>query len=50
MIDFPGLGGDFLGVELARGNLERESRERYKGYVVRSRLKRVLNENERDCA
>ena len=29
---------------LARGDLERESSERYKGYVVRSRLKRVLNE------
>ena len=26
------------------GDLERESSERYKGYVVRSRLKRVLNE------
>ena len=37
-------GGDFLNVELARGDLERESSERYKGYVVRSRLKRVLNE------
>ena len=37
-------GGDFLTVELARGDLERESSERYKGYVVRSRLKRVLNE------
>ena len=29
---------------LARGELERESSERYKGYVVRSRIKRVLNE------
>ena len=37
-------GGDSLNVELARGDLERESSERYKGYVVRSRLKRVLNE------
>ena len=37
-------GGDSLTVELARGDLERESSERYKGYVVRSRLKRVLNE------
>ena len=36
--------GDSLTVELARGDLERESSERYKGYVVRSRLKRVLNE------
>ena len=46
MIDFPGLGagGDSLTVELARGDLEHESSERYKGYVVRSRLKRVLNE------
>ena len=35
---------DSLCVELARGDLERESSERYKGYVVRSRLKRVLNE------
>ena len=37
-------GGDSLTVELARGDLERESSERYKGHVVRSRLKRVLNE------
>ena len=37
-------GGDSLTVEPARGDLERESSERYKGYVVRSRLKRVLNE------
>ena len=46
MIDSPGrwLGGDSLGVELARRDLERESSERYKGSVVRSRLKRVLNE------
>ena len=46
MIDFPGrwLGGDSLGVELARRDLERESSERYKGHVVRSRLRRVLNE------
>ena len=29
---------------LASGDLERESSERYKGYVVRSRLKRVLND------
>ena len=45
MIDFPGrwLGGDSLCVELARRDLERESSERYKGSVVRSRLKRVLN-------
>ena len=38
------VGGDSLNVELAKGDLERESSERYKGYVVRSRLKRVLNE------
>ena len=37
-------GEDSLGVELARRDLERESSERYKGSVVRSRLKRVLNE------
>ena len=37
-------GGDSLGVELARRDLERESSERCKGSVVRSRLKRVLNE------
>ena len=37
-------GGDSLNVELARRDLERESSERYKGFVVRSRLKRVLNE------
>ena len=37
-------GGDSLGVELARRDLERESSERYKGSVVRSRLKTVLNE------
>ena len=37
-------GGDSLGVELARSDLERESSERYKGSVVRSRLRRVPNE------
>ena len=37
-------GGDSLTVELARGNLQRESSECYKGHVVRSRLRRVLNE------
>ena len=36
-------GGDSLGVELARRDLERESSECCKGSVVRSRLKRVLN-------
>ena len=38
------VGGDSLGVELARRDLERENSERYKGYVVRSRLNRVLYE------
>ena len=38
------VGGDSLGVELARRDLERESTERYKGFVVSSRLNRVLNE------
>ena len=43
--DFPGGWlGESLTVELARRDLERESSERYKGFVVRSRLKRVLNE------
>ena len=37
-------GGDSLDVELARRDLERESSERYKGHVVRSRLRRVPNE------
>ena len=37
-------GGDSLGIELARRDLEIESSERYKGYVVRSRLRRVPNE------
>ena len=37
-------GGDSLTVELAGGDLEHESSERYKGHVVRSRLRRVLNE------
>ena len=35
-------GGDSLNVELARGDLESESSERYKGYIVRSKLNRVL--------
>ena len=34
-------GGDSITVELARRDLEGESSERYKGFVVRSRLKRV---------
>ena len=33
-----------LSIELARGDLERKTSERYKGFVARSRLKRVLNE------
>ena len=37
-------GGGSLGVELASRDVERESSERYKGCVVRSRLKRALNE------
>ena len=37
-------GGDSLTVELARRDLKCESSERFKGFVVRSRLKRVFNE------
>ena len=37
-------GGDSLGVELTRRDLERESSERYKEHVVRCRLRRVFNE------
>ena len=46
MIDFPGrwLGEDSLTIELARRDLEHESSKHYKGFIVRSRLKRVLNE------
>ena len=36
--------GNSLNIELARGDLERKTSERYKGFVLRSRLKRVLNE------
>ena len=44
MIDFPRRWlGDSLTIELARGDLEHENSEHYKGYVVRSRLRRVLN-------
>ena len=32
-------------VDLARQDLEREASERYKGFVIRSRLKRVPNES-----
>ena len=34
---------DSLAIDLARQDLEREARERYKGFVVRSRLKRASN-------
>ena len=37
-------GEDSLGVELATRDLDRESSERYKGHVVRSRLRRVPKE------
>ena len=37
-------GGDSIAIDLAKGDLEREASERYKGFVVRNRLKRVLNE------
>ena len=37
-------GGDSLIIELAGGDLERKTSKRYKGFVVRSRLKRLLNE------
>ena len=37
-------GGDLLTAELTRRDLERKTSERYKGFVVRSRLKRVRNE------
>ena len=53
MIDFFRLvagGGDSLTVELTRGDLEHENSERYKGYVVRFRLRRVLNEAEKTNA
>ena len=36
-------GGDCLTVKLARRDLECDTSERYKGFVVRHRLKRVLN-------
>ena len=48
---FPGGGwGDSLSVELARRDLERESSDRYKGFVVRSRLKRFLYETVKSNA
>ena len=37
-------GGDILAIDLARRDLELKTSERYKGSVVRSRLKRVPNE------
>ena len=37
-------GRDSLTIELARGDLEHKTTMRYQGFVVRSRLKRVLNE------
>ena len=33
-----------MAIDLAKGDLEREASERYKGFVVRNRLKRVPNE------
>ena len=36
--------GDSLTVELAVGGIDHDISERYKGYVVRSRLRRVLKE------
>ena len=37
-------GEDSVAIDLAKGDLEREASERYKGFVVRNRLKRVPNE------
>ena len=37
-------GEDSLAVDLARRDLEREASERYKGFIVRNRLKSVSNE------
>ena len=42
--------GDSLAVDLGRLDLEREASERYKGFVVRNRLKRVSNEAVRCSA
>ena len=36
--------GDSVAIDLAKGDLEREASERYKGFVVRNRQKRVPNE------
>ena len=44
MIEFPGQWrGDSLTVELTRRDLARNTSERYKGFIDRSSLKRVLN-------
>ena len=37
-------GGDSVAIDLAKGDLEYEASEHYKGFVVRNRLKRVPNE------
>ena len=37
-------GGDSVVVDLAKGDFERGASKRYKGFVVRNRLKRVSNE------
>ena len=37
-------GGDSLAIDLAKGDLEHEASERYKGFVDRNRLKSVSNE------
>ena len=37
-------GGDSIAIDLAKGDLERSLALRYKGFVVRNRLKRVPNE------
>ena len=37
-------GGDSVAIDLAKGDLEFKASERYKGFVVRNRLKRVPNE------
>ena len=33
-------GGDSVAIDLAKGDLEREASERYKGFVVRNKLKK----------
>ena len=46
MISFPGWwrGGDALAIDLVKRDLQCEATKCYKGFIVRSRLKRVLNE------